>query len=209
MVYIRKKRKKLVFRALIMFFALAFLLAAALRAVNTRIDRFIVPLVRTGLKGEMTRLINEAAAEALSEGGFGELASAVYDAGGRVRSVRVDSIALNVFRADISLRTAKKLAALKKFKVEADISNIMDEEVLFGNGSFSVSADVIPVGAVETDVKSEFLSAGINQTNYRLSLTVSASVTADVISAFTVEVCTSIDLANMLIVGDVPTVMWG
>ena len=209
MVYIRKKRKKLVFRALIMFFALAFLLAAALRAVNTRIDRFIVPLVRTGLKGEMTRLINEAAAEALSEGGFGELASAVYDAGGRVRSVRVDSIALNVFRADISLRTAKKLAALKKFKVEADISNIMDEEVLFGSGSFSVSADVIPVGAVETDVKSEFLSAGINQTNYRLSLTVSASVTADVISAFTVEVCTSIDLANMLIVGDVPTVMWG
>ncbi|MBQ8448894.1 MAG: hypothetical protein IJX27_08220 [Clostridia bacterium] len=209
MVYIRKKRKKLVLRAAIRIFALAFLFCTVLRAVNLKIDGFIIPLARTGITGKITVLINEAVTEALGTGGFGELAATVYDDGGRVRSVRVDSLGLTLFRADVSARVAKKLAALEKFYVDVDISNIIDDEVFFGGGSFSVEVDVIPTGGVETDVKSEFLSAGINQTNYRLVLTVAARVTADVVSAFNVDVATSVNIVDMLIIGDVPTVVWG
>jgi sporulation protein YunB len=209
MVYIRKNKKKLVFRVFLICFAAFFLLAAMLRAVNMRVDNFIRPLARTGITREITRLINEAVTEALAGGGYGELAEAVYDEGGRVRSVHVDSLGLNLFRADVSVRVAEKLSRLEKFYVEVDISNILDEEIFFGDCSFSVSVDVIPVGGVETDVKSEFISAGINQTNYRLSLNVAAEVTADVISAFTVDVATSVNIVDMLIVGDVPTVVWG
>jgi len=209
MVYVRKKRKRLVFRAAAIFFALAFLFGAAVRSINMRLDKFIIPLVRTGLTGEITRLINESVAEALSESEGGELASAVYDGGGRVRSVKVESLLLNALRADISLLVAEKLAALEKFYVTTDISNVIDDEIFFCRLPVTFTVDVIPVGGVETDVKSEFVSAGINQTNYRLSLTVAASVTADVVSAFTVDVATSVNLADMLIIGDVPTVVWG
>jgi sporulation protein YunB len=208
MVYIRKKRKRAFFRAGVLFLALAFLIGAALRAVNSRLDAFIIPLARTGLTCEITRLINESVAEALAESGA-ELAEAVYDTGGRIRSVRVDSFALNLLRADISVRAAGKLAALEKFYVTTDISNIIVDEIFFCRLPVTFTVDVILVGGVETDVKSEFVSAGINQTNYRLSLTVSASITADVVSAFTVDVATSVNLFDMLIVGDVPTVVWG
>ena len=207
MVYVRKKKKRLALRAVIIFLALSFLFLSALRSLNARLDGFVITLARTGLTGEITRLINESVAEALAESGA-ELAEAVYDTGGRIRSVRVDSFALSLLRADISVRAAGKLAALEKFYVTTDISNIIDE-IFFCRLPVTFTVDVIPVGGVETDVKSEFVSAGINQTNYRLSLTVSASITADVVSAFTVDVATSVNLFDMLIVGDVPTVVWG
>ena len=208
MVYVRKKKKRLALRAVIIFLALSFLFLSALRSLNARLDGFVITLARTGLTGEITRLINESVAEALAESGA-ELAEAVYDTGGRIRSVRVDSFALSLLRADISVRAAGKLAALEKFYVTTDISNIIDDEIFFCRMPVTFTVDVIPVGGVETDVKSEFVSAGINQTNYRLSLTVSASVTADVVSAFTVDVATSVNLFDMLIVGDVPTVVGG
>jgi hypothetical protein len=111
-------------------------------------------------------------------------------------------------RADVSRRLCEKLGELEKFYVDVDLSNIFEDEVIFGGSHISVTVDIVPTGGVETDVKSEFVSAGINQTNYRLSLLVSASVTADVISSFTVDTYTSVNIVDMLIVGDVPTVMW-
>lgn len=208
MVYIRKNRRRLARRAFLIFMAAALAFLALLRVVNSKIDGFIIPLARTGITREITLVINEAVAEALS-GGAGELAAAAYDAGGRVRSVTVDSTAVNLLRAQVSRLVAEKLARIRRFYVEVDASNILDDELLLGNCSFSVSVDVVSTGGVETDVKSEFASAGINQTSYRLSLSVCASVTADVITAFTVDVATSVNIVDMLIVGDVPTVVWG
>jgi sporulation protein YunB len=209
MVYLRKKRKRLVFRAAAIIFVVFFVFLSLVRSLNTRLDVFVAELARTGLTGEITRLINEAVAEALGESECGSLAATVYDGEGRMRSVSVDSASLSLLRAQISVRTAEKLAALEKFYVTTDISNIIDDEIAFCRLPITFTVDVIPVGGVETDVKSEFVSAGINQTNYRLALTVSASVTADVVSAFTVEVETSVNLVDMLIIGDVPTVVWG
>jgi sporulation protein YunB len=209
MVYIRKNKKKIVFRAAIIFFAVSFLFLSLVRSLNSKLDGFVIALVRTELTGEITKFINEAVAEALSHSEYGEFAEAVYDSGGRVRSVKVDSLALNMLRADISLRTEEKVSSLEKFYITTDISNIIDDEIFFCRLPITFTVDVIPAGGVETDVKSEFLSAGINQTNYRIVLTVSASVTADVVSAFTVNVETSVNLMDMLIIGDVPTVVWG
>ena len=209
MVYIRKKRKRLVFRAVIIFLAAAFLLSAVVRAVNAKLDDFIITLARTGLTGEITRFINEAIAEVIADRDASALAEAVCDASGSVRFVRVDSLALSALRANISLAAEKKLSALAKFYVTADLSNVLEDEILFGKLPINFTVDVITAHGVQTDVKSEFISVGINQTNYRLSLTVAASVTADVISSFTVDVYTSVNLVDMLIISDVPTVTWG
>ena len=208
MVYVRKKRKRLAFRAVIIFFAVVFLFGSALRAVNAKLDDFIITLARTELTGEITRMINEAVREVILAEGYGELAKMSYDSSGRVRSVAVASAAVTLLRADVSLLIEEKLSALEKYYVTTDISNVIDDEAFFCRLPVSFTVDVLPVGAVETDVKSEFLSAGTNQTSYRLSLTVAASITADVVSAFTVDVYTSINLVDILIIGDVPTVVW-
>ena len=208
MVYIKKNKKKRLFKIAVFGFALAFVFAAALRAVNRKADEYITELARTGLARAVTEMINDAVFESMSAGAYGELAKTAYDAGGRVRSITVDSTAVNIMRADVSRRLCEKLGKLEKFYVDVDLSNIFEDEVIFGGSPISVTVDIVPTGGVETDVKSEFVSAGINQTNYRMNLTVDASITADVISSFTVYVSTSINIVDMLIVGDVPTVVW-
>ena len=208
MVYIKKNKKKRLFKIAVFVFALVFICVSALRAVNRKADEYITELARTGLARAVTEMINDAVFESMSEGAYGELAKTAYDAGGRVRSITVDSTAVNIMRADVSRRLCEKLGELEKFYVDVDLSNIFEDEVIFGGSPISVTVDIIPTGGVETDVKSEFVSAGINQTNYRMNLTVDASITADVISSFTVDVSTSINIVDMLIVGDVPTVVW-
>jgi sporulation protein YunB len=208
MVYIKKNKKKRLFKTAVFVLVLVFAFAAALRAVNEKADGYITELARTGLKRAITEIVNDAVLESMAEGAYGELAKTTYDAGGRVRSITVDSTAVNIMRADVSRRLCEKLGELEKFYVDVDLSNIFEDEVIFGGSHISVTVDIVPTGGVETDVKSEFVSAGINQTNYRLSLLVSASVTADVISSFTVDTYTSVNIVDMLIVGDVPTVMW-
>jgi hypothetical protein len=74
-------------------------------------------------------------AEAL-EGNGAELAAAVYDSGGKMRSVKVDSLALSALRADISVRAAEKLATLENFCVTTDISDIVDDEAELRNAVY-------------------------------------------------------------------------
>jgi sporulation protein YunB len=208
MVYIKKNKKKRLFKTAVFVLVLVFAFAAALRAVNEKADGYITELARTGLKRAITEIVNDAVLESMAEGAYGELAKTSCDEGGRVRFISVDSAAVNLFRADVTRRICERMASLEKFYVDVDLSNIFNDEVIFGGTPLSVTVDIVFAGGVETDVKSEFVSAGINQTNYRLSLLVSASVTADVISSFTVDTYTSVNIVDMLIVGDVPTVMW-
>ena len=208
MVYVRKRKKNIFFRVLVLTLAAAVLLGTATRAINKKLDEFIIDLASTGLKNHITKIINEAVAQSMDEGSYGDIVNVTYDSGGRVRSMTVDSIAVNLLRADVSGRVSAKLDEVEKFYVSVDLSNVFDDEVLFGGVSYALKVDVLPTGGLETDVKSEFISAGINQTNYRLNLTVDASVTADVISTFTVDISTSVNIVDMLIVGDVPTVVW-
>ncbi len=208
MVYLRKRKKNMLFRVFVWLIAALVALGTVSRAINKKLDEFIIDLASTGLKNHITKIINEAVAESMSEGGFGEIVNVTHDAGGGVRSMSVDSMAVNLLRADVSRRVAAKLDEVEKFYVSVDLSNVFDDEVLWGGISYAFTVDVLPTGGLSTDVKSELLSAGINQTNYRMNLLVDASITADVISTFTVDISTSVNIVDMLIVGEVPTVMW-
>ena len=99
---------------------------------------------------------------------------------------------------------------MERFYVEVDVGDVLDDVIIFGGFPYRFSADVVPVGGIETGIESEFLSAGINQTNYRLKMRVKVGVTAIMlITTSTIDISTTVSIAEMLIVGDVPTVYWG
>ena len=196
-------------RILAIALAIFFALSCIISGINAKFDEIIIELARTGIVNAITVMINESIFESMNESGYGDIVSVMYDNEGRVRSMGVDSVKVNLLRADVSCRMAEKLSALKKFYVDVEISNVFDDALILNSCPLTFAVDVIPVGGVDTDVESELVSAGINQTNYRIKLSVYATITADVISAFTVDVSTSVNIVDMLIVGDVPNIMWG
>jgi sporulation protein YunB len=210
MVYVRKKKKNIFYRVAIILLAILLMVVFVLRFLNSKLDVIVADMVEEGVKNTITKMINEAVTQSMREGDYKDILSITYTSDGKVQGMVADSIKINLLCADVGARISEKLDALDRFYVEVDVGDVLDDIIIFGGFPYSFSADVVPVGGIETGIESEFLSAGINQTNYRLKMRVKVGVTAIMlITTSTIDISTTVSIAEMLIVGDVPTVYWG
>ena len=210
MVYVRKKKKNIFYRVAIILLAILLMVVFVLRFLNSKLDVIVADMVEEGVKNTITKMINEAVTQSMREGDYKDILSITYTSDGKVQGLVADSIKINLLCADVGARISEKLDALDRFYVEVDVGDVLDDIIIFGGFPYSFSADVVPVGGIETGIESEFLSAGINQTNYRLKMRVKVGVTAIMlITTSTIDISTTVSIAEMLIVGDVPTVYWG
>lgn len=210
MVYVRKKKKNIFYRVAIILLAILLMVVFVFRFLNSKLDVIVADMVEEGVKNTITKMINEAVTQSMREGDYKDILSITYTSDGKVQGMVADSIKINLLCADVGARISEKLDALDRFYVEVDVGDVLDDIIIFGGFPYSFSADVVPVGGIETGIESEFLSAGINQTNYRLKMRVKVGVTAIMlITTSTIDISTTVSIAEMLIVGDVPTVYWG
>lgn len=210
MVYIRKKKKNIFRRVLICLLAFLVFVFMFIKNINKKLDEIVTDMVEEGLKNTITKMINEAVSESMREGNYTDILKVSYSSEGKVQSMVADSVKINLLCSDVGLRISEKLNTLEKFYVDVDISNVFDDVIVLGKSTYVFIADVVPVGGIETDIESEFVSAGINQTNYRINMNVDVGITAVMlISTSTIDIYTSVNIAEMLIVGDIPTVYWG
>ena len=70
--------------------------------------------------------------------------------------------------------------------------------------------ELYQVGSVDTEFKSEFISAGINQTKYKVYLTVKLEVSA-ILPASSTDIMIDEDylISETIIVGDMPDIYFG
>lgn len=133
---------------------------------------------------------------------YGDLAEISRDSQGRVVSVQVDSAAVNRIKNLLARRVTQALPERSGYSLP--LGTLLGNGWLSGRGP-EVPLWITPVGYLESGVESEFLSAGINQTNHRLVLRLTLSYTTVVPlhrADFTVE--TDFILAETVIVGQVP-----
>ncbi|TYQ18065.1 UNVERIFIED_CONTAM: sporulation protein YunB [Acetivibrio alkalicellulosi] len=135
---------------------------------------------------------------------YDEVISINKDEFNRINSIQTDIGKLNRLFSQVTL------------EIQNELSNLGDERigvpsgVLLGNSIFAargpkINIKIIPAGSVETDFKSEFTSAGINQTKHRIYLYVKTNVGIAVpFTERSTEITTSIPIAETVIVGDVP-----
>jgi sporulation protein YunB len=126
------------------------------------------------------------------------------DENNRVNSMQTDIVRLNRIFANLSLDIQENLSELKNQRISIPLGVVFGNSVLSAEGP-NISVKVIPSGSVETDFKSEFTSAGINQTRHRIYLEVKTKV--GIVIPFTkkdTEIITCIPVAETVIIGDVP-----
>ena len=82
--------------------------------------------------------------------------------------------------------------------------NFTGNKLISGYGP-DIRVKVIPVGTVTTDFKTEFISAGINQTRHRIYLEAKTQVKVVIpLTTSTKEVKAQIPICETIIVGEVP-----
>lgn len=178
-------------------------------------DRQMRPLVKSVVFNQAqtvsTKVINQVVADKLSrlDIDYSDIVDIQKDDDGKILAISTDMKKVNSLKSFMTMSIQEKLNSMDIPKVKIPVGTFTGTEILNGRGP-KISIDVSTSGCVDVDFKSEFVSAGINQTKHRLYLDVSTEVFA-LIPGYPVAtvVSTSILIAETIIVGEVPALFAG
>ncbi|MDQ2086939.1 sporulation protein YunB [Herbivorax sp. ANBcel31] len=122
----------------------------------------------------------------------------------KINSIQTDVGKLNRIFSEVTLDIQEQLDSIGDEKIGIPVGVVTGNSIFSARGP-RVNIKIIPAGSVETDFRSEFVSAGINQTKHRIYFLVETKVGIAVpFTEQTTKVTTSIPIAETVIVGDVP-----
>lgn len=188
------------------------IIVAFVSIIAVLLDKQMRPLIKSVVFSQAqtvsTNVINQVVADELSrlDIDYSDIVDIQKDNEGKILAVSTDMKKVNSLKSLMTLSIQDKISTMDMQKTKIPLGTFTGTEILNGRGP-KISIDMSMSGSVIMDFKSEFVSAGINQTKHRLYLDVSSEVLA-FIPGYPVNtvVKTSILIAETIIVGDVPAV---
>ena len=188
------------------------IIVAFVSIIAVLLDRQMRPLIKSVVFSQAqtvsTNVINQVVADELSrlDIDYSDIIDIQKDADGKILAVSTDMKKVNSLKSLMTLSIQDKISAMEVQKTKIPLGTFTGTEILNGRGP-KIPIDVSMSGSVIMDFKSEFVSAGLNQTKHKLYLEVNSEVLA-FIPGYPVNtvVKTSILIAETIIVGEVPAV---
>lgn len=189
-------------RALVFLFVLALICAAFLLFGKT--SEMIREVAQSELESIAYDIVGDTVQEELSSGEFSDLIHIRYDNNNRISAIECDTEKLNTLKFNISRSLSKIMMLRHDDRIYIPIGNLTGIDFLAGLGP-SLAFDIHWVSSVGDGFRTEFSSAGINQTNYRVFLDFSINV-GMMLAGREVgcDVGTSVCVAETVIVGEIP-----
>ena len=185
---------------------LAVLLAAAgcLWYVNASLRPVLEGLASARVESAAARAMNEAILEVLGGAVTGELLAARESNAGHISLLTADAGKLNLLAADCAAKAQERIMDLGEQGVSVPLGTLSGVPMLAGLGP-RLTFRFTPVGMVQSAFRSEFRSAGINQTLHRITLTLTGTVRIVLPGrSCSVTVTAQAPVAETLIVGEMP-----
>ena len=135
---------------------------------------------------------------------MGDLVTFVKGEEGKLIALKSNIVKMNQIASEIAVKIQEMYDSLDRIYVYVPLGNFTGNDLLSGMGP-NIKIRVMPAGTVMTEFKTEFLSAGINQTRHRVYINVVCHMR--VIAPFAsddVLVDNSVTVAETILIGDVP-----
>lgn len=192
-------------RRLTLLVMILLLLVLCLWQVEQNLTKIALNLATARARALAVTALNQAADEVIAGGvAYDELMIVTRDDQGQVRLIQSNTQALNQLATAVSLNAQSRLSAIENQSVLVPLGSTLGLTILAGHGP-SLRVQLLPVGTVVASLKTEFQTAGINQTRHRILLTLTADVRLVIpTGASTVTAVTEVAIAESIIVGDVP-----
>lgn len=156
-------------------------------------------------KSIATKISNEKATAVMANYSYEDLVNISKDEDGNVKMISANMITINEIISDIPILIQEELEKEDNSKFYIKLGSFTGTKLLAGRGP-NVEIKMSSVGSVETDLKSEFSEAGINQTLHRIYLEVRCNVT--ILTPFDnieEKIINQVLLAEGVIVGNIPS----
>lgn len=191
---------------------LVFLLGALAAGIFLEVQ--LVPAVESltvnAARQAAVAAVNQSVLEELNTDNitYEDLISLQRDSDGKVQTITTNMAKTNKIKAEITQAVQKNLQQ-EKIKTSVPLGTLLGSRLLHGRGP-NVPLVVTLKGNVESDFKTGFESAGINQTRHQIYLELHTEIYSFIPGLHTAtDITTSVLVAETVIVGDVPQLFMG
>lgn len=155
-------------------------------------------------KSIATLISNEHATEVMKQHTYDELYSIEKDNNGNITMIKSNIIPINEIISDVAIKIQEEINKRGRENIEIALGSFTGFKLLAGRGP-GIKIVISSIGNVETNLKSEFSSQGINQTLHRVYLEVKCEVS--ILTPFKdlkQNIVNQVLLMENVIVGNIP-----
>lgn len=173
--------------------------------IYNSIDPIFENLALTEAKAIATKITNEESTRAIVGYTYEDLFTIEKDSEGNIQMINANILKMNLLTSDIASFIQNSLDNTDSSKIKLSIGSLTGIKMLSGIGP-NMSLKISSAGDVETDLRSEFVSQGINQTLHRIYLQINSRVTIlTPIKTLQEEISNQVLLAEHVIIGQIPS----
>ena len=197
---VRKKRGCWRILLLVGLLVVALVIAAEQNLSQTMLDMAFARAYSIAVE-TVNRAVKQVVAGGVS---YEDLIVTQMDAQGRVSMLRANTMRMNEIATKTALLAEKELNSIENQYINIPMGAALGIRFLAGYGP-RIPVQILPIGAVQTNFDTEFVSAGINQTRHKIFLSLRTTVSLIIpTGSQLVEVNSTVPIAESIIVGEVP-----
>lgn len=204
MIKIKTKVKK---RLLIFVLIVVFIITAILLYFNKVVNPIILSITESKIASLSTKAVNSAVSEVLVENNlYEDLVTICTNDAGDVVMIQANSVLINKLSRDLARASQTKLDTIGAQGVSIPMGSFTGMPIFIGRGP-EVRLKIMPIGAIQCSFLSEFVQAGINQTNHKIYVNLTATINV-VLPVANKQIVSNTQLliCENIIVGKIPEV---
>lgn len=200
-IFFKKHNKKIFIFLLIIIL----LLCGSFTYLNYVVNPIIIESSSAEVRSLSQDAINTAVFEVIKDSTiYDTLIHILRNEEGEIIMISSNSVQINSLSRDIIENAQLKLEKMGASGVNIPIGTFTGMPIFVGRGP-NVKLKLLPIGAINCNFSSKFITAGINQTNHRIYIEVSTKVNVILPTASEiVNTKTQIMIAENIIIGKVP-----
>ena len=151
-----------------------------------------------------TKITNEETSNVMNKYNYDSFFTIEKDDRGGVQMINANVLRINQVTSDIALNIQNALKQNEKDEIYISMGSLTSMRLLAGMGP-KIPIKISCIGNVETDLRSEFISEGVNQTVHKVYLEVITTVNIlTPVSTTEKSINNQVLIAENVIVGDIP-----
>ena len=200
---IKKSRKTRLWISLIVIFliiALIFIYFAAC------VNPVIVETSEAKIKSSTSRAVNSAVQTVINGTNvYDDIIEIILDDEGKIKLIQVNSLSVNKLSKEISAVANQNIDLISSQGVTIPLGTLSGIGVFVGIGP-DITFRVTAISTIQSKFESEFISAGINQTNHRIYLNLETTVDLIMPTVNKTAIINShILICEAILVGEIPS----
>lgn len=195
-VIIKRKKLKII---LVLIIAIV-----AYQSVLSYIEPVFETLCEEKVKSVATVISNQESTKAMNKYQYEELYTIEKDEAGNVVIIKSNVVPINNMISDLTEGIQNRFDEMEETTINIPVGNLFGVYYFSGVGP-SILAKVVMTGTLDTEVKSEFIAKGINQTLHRIYVNFQCYVKIITpIKNFQKQITNQFIIAEHVIVGNIP-----